>query len=453
MNLIGAATVDLKMMPPDTSHKRTAIRGSLLHFLSAPDPDPELVVPENSYEYYEDGLLIIEDGLVEFCGAYPENFEKIDAHTQIIDHSGKLLMPGFVDTHLHYPQTDIIASDGRSLLDWLNTYTFPAEGRFKDPEYAGTVVDFFLDELIRNGTTTAMVMPTVHPHSAEIFFQKCAELGLRMVCGKIMMDQNAPDCLLDTLQTGGESSKRLIEKWHGKKRLSYAVTPRFAITSSEGQLKKAGELLQAYPDVYLHTHLSENQEEIDTVARLFPWSKSYLDVYDHFGLVGEKSVFAHSIHLDEKDYRLLSEKRAAISFCPSSNLALGSGLFNMAAAETFNIRLGIGTDVGGGTSFSMFKTLSDAYKVLQLRGQHLSSLKAFYLATLGGAKSLSLDDIIGNFQPGKEADFIVINWDATPLLSRRIQSAKTLEEKLFILMILGDDRAISFTHVMGKKWQ
>lgn len=424
-----------------------AIRGNLLHFIASPFEQGE----KDCYEYIEDGLLIIDQGRFKAYGPYSELKSALPSKTTMIDNTGKLILPGFVDTHLHYPQTDIIASYGKQLLEWLETYTFPREGMFSDPEYTASVVDFFLEELLRNGTTTAQVMPTIHHQSAEIFFQKCQEKNLRMISGKVLMDRNAPDYLLDPVGGGIEESQALIEEWHQKGRLLYAVTPRFAITSTDEQLKRSSELLNQYPGLYLHTHLSENKDEIAFVEELFPWSKSYLDVYDHFGLLTDKATFAHSIHLDQKSYHDLAENKAAVSFCPTSNLFIGSGLFDLETTTKSKIKIGIGTDVGGGTSFSILRTLGEAYKVLQLKGQPLSPLKAFYLATLGGATSLSLEDKIGNFERGKEADFIIINTNGTPLIERRMNETQTLQEKLFVLMTLGDDRSIDATYVMGKK--
>jgi len=427
--------------------KKRAIKGDILHFLS----DPNFGTPDQSYQYFENGLLLIEGGLVVDVGPEQILKKKLTDEFEIIDHSGKLILPGFIDTHIHYAQTDIIASHGKQLLEWLETYTFPQEGQFKDPQYAEEVSEFFLNELLRNGTTTAQVFCTVHPHSADIFFEKSHSKNLRMIAGKVMMDQNAPDYLRDTPQQSYDESLLLINKWHQKDRLLYAITPRFAVTSTAAQLEKAGSLMQVAPNLYMHTHLSENVNEIKLVSELFPWSKNYLDVYDHFGLVTSRSTFAHSIHLSETEYLRMSETGAAISFCPTSNLFIGSGLFNLEKVSAQNISVGIGTDVGGGTSFSMFQTLAEAYKVLQLNGQNLSALHAFYLATLGGAASLKLDSMIGNFDTGKEADFTVINYGATPLMERRLQFAETLDEKLFALMILGDDRSIDATYILGEQ--
>ncbi len=423
-----------------------AVRGSIFHFLTSPFTSDE----SESYQYFEDGLLFIQSGYVHKVGAYDDLKNELQPETELTEYQDGIILPGFIDSHLHYPQTDIIASYGEQLLTWLETYTFPCEGKLKDPEYAESVVDFFLTELLRNGTTTAQVMPTVHKHSAEIFFKKAEERNLRMICGKVMMDRNAPDYLLDTPEKGYEESAELIEEWHGKGRLSYAVSPRFAVTSTEEQLKKTADLLDMRPDLYLHTHLSENRREVSLISELFPWSKDYLNVYENYNLVRERSTFAHCIYLHERNYENLAANKAAISFCPTSNLFIGSGLFDLNKPIKHNVRLSIGTDIGGGTSFSILRTLGEAYKVLQLNSQKLSALKAFYLATLGGAEALCLNEKIGNFVEGKEADFCVLDMQATPLMQRRNSEAKSIEDKLFIAMTLGDDRNIKATHIMGE---
>ena len=297
--------------------------------------------------------------------------------------------------------------------------------------------------------TTAMVFATVHPQSVDAFFDAARERGARMIAGKVMMDRNCPEFMRDTAQSSYDDSKALIARWHGRDRLLYAVTPRFAPTSSERQLELAGRLLDEHPGVYLQTHVAESRAEVAWAAELFPWSRSYLDVYDHFGLVRERAVFAHCIHLDDADRARMGASGAAMSFCPTSNLFLGSGLFDADAARRHGVRLGLGTDVGGGTSFSMLRTQDEAYKVAQLRGSPMTPLSAFYHATLGGARSLYLDDRIGNFSRGKEGDFIVLDPAATPLLARRMKNAPTLPERLFVLMMLGDDRVVAATYLMG----
>ncbi|AJE21846.1 guanine deaminase [Azotobacter chroococcum] len=423
-----------------------AHRAALLHCLA----DPRVVGIERSCQYFEDGLLLVEDGKVAQIGDAASLLPTLPAEVEVVEHRDALIVPGFVDTHIHYPQMDVIASYGTQLLEWLETYTFPAEGRFADPEHARAQARFFLEELLRNGTTTALVFATVHPQSVDAFFEEAQRLDLRMIAGKVLMDRNAPDYLRDDAASGYDESKTLIERWHGKGRLHYAVTPRFAPTSTPEQLELAGRLLREYPGLYLHTHLSENRAEIEWVKELFPERKHYLDVYDHYHLLGARSVFAHGIHLCDDECRRLGESGSAVAFCPTSNLFLGSGLFDLARLEGHGVRVGLGTDVGGGTSFSQLQSLNEAYKVLQLQGQQLDPLKALYLATLGGARALYLDEQIGNLQPGKDADFVVLDYKATPLLARRLEQARSLEEKLFALMILGDDRAVKETFAAGR---
>ena len=427
--------------------KLLALRGSLLHFLRDPGDDASPAAAQ----YFEDGLLLLQDGRVRDVGEARQLLAKLPADTVVKDYSGKLLLPGFVDTHIHYPQTDMIASYGGQLLEWLEKYTFPVERRFADPRHAREVADFFLDELLRNGTTTAMVLGTVHPASVDAIFEASRARGLRMIAGKVLMDRNCPEDLRDTAASGDAQSRALIERWHGRDRLLYAVTPRFAPTSSEDQLRRAGRLLEEFPEVYLHTHLAENRDEVAWVARLFPSCRGYLDVYDSFGLVRPRSVFAHCIHLDDAERRRMAERGALAAFCPTANLFLGSGLFDLQAAQQCGMAVGLGTDVGGGTSFSMLRTMHEAYKVAQLRGQRLSPFRALYLATLGGALGLGLGDKIGNFAPGKEGDLLVVDLAATPLLERRLRLAKSLAEKLFALIMLGDDRCIAATYALGRE--
>ncbi len=430
------------------SAEKKIIKGSVLHFIDNPDGEDN----GKAYQYFENGAIVVDNGHISAVDAYDEIKKSIPEHAEIHDYTGKLILPGFIDTHLHYPQTDIIASYGKQLMEWLEKYTFPEERKFENVEYANSVADFFLDELLRNGTTTAQVMSTVHMHSADILFRKSQERNLRVITGKVMMDRNAPEYLLDDPIKGYEESLELINRWHGKDRLLYAVTPRFAITSTEKQLEKSADLLTTAPNLYLHTHLSENKNEIAFVAELYPWSQDYLDVYNKFGLVTNRSTYAHSIHLSDQNFEQMAEKSASISFCPTSNLFIGSGLFNLQKPVDTGVKVGIGTDIGGGTSFSILKTLGEAYKILQLKGQSLSPLKAFYLATQGGAESLCLTDKIGNFETGKEADFIVLNLDSTPLIKRRMEFTDTIEERLFVLMMLGDERSIDATYIMGEKW-
>jgi guanine deaminase len=426
-----------------------AFRADILHLLGDPG---EILNHETSeqIEFIQDGLLVIKDGLVAEIGPAETLVETLPQNCKITEYPGQLIIPGMIDTHVHYPQSDMIASYGEQLLTWLETYTFPTESQFSDHAHARDVAGFFLNELLRNGTTTALVFGTVHPESVDAFFEEAEQRNLRMIAGKVLMDRNCPDYLQDTPETAYADSKKLIEKWHGKDRLLYAVTPRFAPTSSNEQLAKAGQLLEEYPDVYLHTHVAENMDEVAWVRELFPESRSYLDVYHQHKLLKPRSVLAHCIHLDGEDKQCMAETGAAAAFCPTSNLFIGSGLFDYEDLNKHDVRVGLGTDVGGGTSFSLMETGSEAYKVTQMLGKKLSAFQALYLATLSGAKALYLDDKIGNFEVGKEADFAVLDFAGTPLMERRTQHCQNLHEKLFSLIMLGDDRAISATYVMGE---
>jgi len=424
-----------------------AYRGALFHLTE----DPALVGADASHQYEADGLLVVEDGHVQRAGAYADLVGTLPAGTEVTDHTDGLIVPGFVDTHIHYPQFDMIASYGEKLLDWLNRYTFPEEAKFADPAHAAECAEFFLDELMRNGTTTALVYGTVHKGAADALFEAAHKRDMRIAAGKALMDRNVPDAVRDTAESGDSDSRALIEAWHGKGRLMYAVTPRFAPACSDDQLTRAGKILQDYPDVLMHTHLSENADEIAWVKELYPDADGYLDVYARFGLLTDRSVFAHCIHLNGEEYQRMAEADAAIAFCPTSNLFLGSGLFSLKEAEKYGVKVGLGTDVGAGTSFSLLETLDEAYKVCHLKGHKLDAFKAFYLATLGGARALNMGDKIGNFEPGKEADFLVLDLAPTPLLARRLKTCKNIEETLFVLAMLGDDRAIAHTYIMGEQ--
>lgn len=422
-----------------------AFRSSILHFLKQPVQRHD----SSSYQYIEDGLLLIENGKIKKVGAYKDLCAAIPAGVPVIDYTNFMIMPGFIDTHIHYAQTEVIASYGNQLLEWLDTYVFPVEGKHEDRKYAQQVANFFKDELLRNGTTTAAIYSTVHRDATDALFECFANANMRVITGKTLMDRNAPKFLLDNPESAYADSKYLLEKWHGKERLAYAVTPRFAPTSTEAQLQIASRLLKEFPSVYLQTHLAENKNELLWVKELFSWSKNYTDVYDHFNLLGSKTLLGHGIYLSDQEFQRLTETKSVIVWCPTSNFFLGSGLFNLEKARKYKTRISIGTDVGGGSSFSMFRTLSEAYKVAALQQTSLSPLESFYYLTLGNAAALSLDDKIGNFENGKEADFVVLDIHSTPLLNYKMNNAKTLEEKLFNLIILGDDRAIQATYIYG----
>ena len=421
-------------------------RGTIMHCLS----DPGEAADPAAIQVIEDGLLVVDEGNVVETGAAGTLLGKY-AGADIADYSGKLIVPGFIDSHVHFPQVDIIASHGEQLLDWLERYAYPGEMKFADADYARAAAEFFCDELLRNGTTSAVVFATVHSQAADAIFAAAERRDLRLVAGKVLMDRNSPAALSDDPQSAYDDSRALIERWHGRGRLGYAITPRFAVTSSEEQLAAAGKLADEFPDTWVHTHLAENEAEIAEVARLFPWSDSYLDVYDRYGLVRERSVFAHCLHLSDADRRAMHDKGAAAIFCPTSNLFLGSGLFDLRAMQDAGVRVGLATDVGGGTSLSMLRTMAAAYKVLQLRGQNLPAARALFLATLGNATALGIDEYVGNFAPGKEADFAVLDPAATALSERRTAELETAEEKLFALIILGDDRHVAATYVRGER--
>lgn len=429
------------------SHSIKAIRGPMLDIAKVIEDPTEI---EQHVRYLDDGLMLVEAGKIKWVGAWEDGHTQIPPSVRVRHYQGKWIVPGFIDTHIHYPQTEMVGAYGEQLLEWLNNYTFPTEARYNDPDYAREMSRFFIRQLVRNGTTTALVFCTVHPESVDALFGEAEKINMRLIAGKVMMDRNAPANLLDTAESSYAETKALIEKWHERGRLLYAITPRFAPTSTPEQLAMAGKLKAEYPAVYLHTHLSENHDEVEWVKSLFPEHENYLAVYHYYGLTGPKSVFAHSIYLDDSEWRCLAQTDSAIAFCPTSNLYLGSGLFKLQRAWQHKIRVGMGTDIGAGTTFNMLQTLNEAYKVMQLQSHRLSAFEAFYLATLGGAKALSLDGKIGNFDIGKEADFVVIDPCSTPLQQLRYDSSMSLSERLFMLMTLADDRSIYRTYVDGR---
>ena len=422
-----------------------AIRSSVLHCLR----DPGLAGDATAVEYLPDAMTLISDGHIEKMGTSDALLPTLGADVRIHDHRGRILVPGFIDTHVHYPQVDVIGAYGTQLLDWLNRYTFPAETKFADRAFADAAASFFLDRLLENGTTTASVFCTVHPQSVDAFFTASEARGLRMIAGKCLMDRNAPEALLDTAETGYRDSKRLIEQWHGHARSLYAITPRFAPTSSAAQMHAMGALAREHPSTFIQSHVAENRAEIAWAAELFPGHRSYLDIYDHYGLLRDKAIYGHCIYLDDADRARMTAAGAKAAFCPTSNLFIGSGLYDLRQAIEANNVVGIGTDVGGGTSYSMLRTLGEAYKIQQLLGTSLSPAYALYLATLGGAKVLSLDDKLGSITPGKEADFALLDPKATPLLARRTALRDDPLDTFFALMTLADDRAIAATYANG----
>ena len=410
-----------------------------------PVSDPFANGIDASYRYFESGYLAVENGRIIAAGDWSERPDG-----EVIDHGEHaLLTPGFIDTHLHAPQLEMIGSYGGHLLEWLNTYTFPTERKFEDPVHARRVAQAFYDVLLRHGTLTALVFSTIHPEATDIFFEEAERRGFRGIIGKTMMDRHAPEYLLDrSPRDSYDQSLALLKKWHGRGLLRYAITPRFAPTSTPELLEAAGQLKREFPDAWMHTHISENQNEVRWVQELFPEAE-YADVYDRYGLLDERAVLAHGVWLTAEELHLLSQRGARIAHCPNSNLFLGSGLFPLHRVLNAGVVVGLGSDIGAGTTPSMFNAMADAYKVQQVQNVSLSPYHLWYLATLGGARALSLDAETGSLEPGKSADFLVIDLDATPLLSLRTRRAHSLEDLLAGLIFMGDDRAVKRSVIAG----
>lgn len=421
-------------------------RGKLFYF----DKSACVENLSDSYHYFDDGLLVVRDGLVEDAGDYGEVSKRFP-ELRIHNYSQCYILPGFIDAHVHSVQIRAVASYGKELLEWLDNYIFPQEKRFEEAEYAQINTRFFLDQLVQSGTTTAMIYPSVHRTSAEALFEIAAEKNMRLIGGNTWMNRNAPAYLLRSPGVSYDDAVGLIEKWHHHKRLHFAVTPRYAITSSPEALELAARLFHQYDDLYLQTHISENNKEIELVEKMYGNRRNYLDVYDHFGLLSERTFLGHGIHLEDQELDRIAETGTTIVHCPSSNLFLGSGLFNMQVMNEKKITVAMGSDVGAGTGFSMLQTLGDAYKVSALRGNPLDPLQAFYLITLGAARALNLADHIGNFDKGMEADFVVIDAKSNPLIRYRLEETDNLPEILFVFMVLGDERIIKATYIMGKQ--
>jgi len=423
------------------------IRGRLLSFKRA----PLSLTDRESYAYEHDGALLIADGRIAAAGGYAIVKAGAPADIEEIDHRPHLILPGFIDMHMHFPQMQVIASYAANLLEWLNTYTFPEECRFVESDHAARIAAHFYDELLRHGTTTAAAYCSVHKASADAFFAEALKRGMCMVGGKVMMDRNAPQGLLDTPEMGYDETRQVIAEWHGKGRNHVAITPRFAITSTPAQMKATQALAEEFPDLFIQTHLSENHEEIRYTLELFPQAKDYTDIYAHYGLLGPKTLLGHAIHLSDREADALSEAGAVAVHCPTSNLFLGSGLFPMKALMRREkpVRVAVATDIGGGSSYSMLRTMDEAYKIQQLLGERLNPLESFYLMTRGNAEALSMADDIGTLEPGSSADLAVLNAAATPATKLRMETVKTLPEELFLLQTMGDDRAVVETYVAG----
>jgi guanine deaminase len=422
----------------------TVLRGRLLTFTDEPQGRDD----HSSYRYIEDGAVVIGgDGRILMIGEYkPE----AAAHHRVIDHRPHLILPGFIDPHIHFPQMQVIASYAANLLEWLNTYTFVEEQKFGDAAHATRIASRFFDELIRHGTTTAAAYCSVHPQSVDAFFSEAAKRDMLMVGGKVMMDRNAPEALRDTPQRGYDESKAGIAKWHGQGRAQYAITPRFAITSSHEQLEMAEALAREFPDLHIQTHVDENLAEVQFARELYPNLPDYLGIYERYHLLGPKTLLGHCIHLTHRECEVLAETRSVAVWCPTSNLFIGSGLFDHDRLREHGARIAVATDVGGGTSYSMLRTLDEGYKVLQLRSQRLDPLRSFYMMTLGNARAMGLEDRIGSLRAGRDADLVVLDSRATPQMALRMEAVDTLANELFLLQTCGDDRSVVETYVMGR---
>lgn len=423
----------------------TLLRGRLLTF----HREPAGADDDEAYDYIEDGALLVADGLIIASGAHEAVVAQAEG-AEVIDHRPHLMMAGFIDAHIHFPQIQIVASWGSQLLDWLNGYTFPAEAAYAEAPHARAMAGRFCELLTAHGTTTAVAFCSSHRASAEALFAEAQSRNMRMIAGKTMMDRNAPDAVLDTPQSGYDDSKALIADWHGRGRCSYAITPRFAITSSPAQMEMARALATEHPECYVQTHLSENHDEIAYAAALYPEARDYLDVYESHGLLGPKTLLGHAIHLKPREIGAIAEAGAHPVFCPTSNLFLGSGLFDDAGLRAQGIANAIATDIGAGTSYSMLQTLNEGYKILQLQDQKLHALRAFHWITRGNAEVLGLADRIGTLAAGTEADIVVLDARATPAMALRLDRSETLAEELFALQMMGDDRAIVQTYVAGQ---
>ena len=426
----------------------TLLRGRTLSFLRWPENIDDVA----AYRYEEDGGLLIRDGKIIAAGPYAEVEKQAGEGVKKIDHRPHLLLPGFIDTHVHFPQMQVIASYGAELLDWLSNYTFPEETKFANAQHGRRIARLFLDEMVRHGTTTVAAYCSVHKASAEAFFEESHARNMLNIAGKVMMDRNAPEGVLDTPQSGYDDTKALIAEWHGKGRQHVAITPRFAITSTPEQMEMAGVLVKEHPDLHMQTHLSENHAEIAFTRELYPWARDYTDVYEHYGLLGEKSLFGHSIHLSEREADVLSDSGSIAVFCPTSNLFLGSGLFDYQRYRRREkpLRIATATDVGGGTNYSMLRTMDEGYKVIALNGEKLNPFQSFWQMTRGNAEALSVVEKVGTLEEGTDADIVVLDSSATPGVRLRMETVGTLAEELFLLQTLGDDRAVREVYVAGR---
>lgn len=441
MNMAGAGAGDSGVV---------ALRGPLLTFSG----DPFVDGVESTLVHEPDAIVAMDGGRILHAGPAAQVARALPPSVHVQRNGANTLMlAGFVDCHVHYPQAGIVASYGRQLIEWLESYTFVAEQAFADDGHAQAAAAFYVQEILRQGVTTAANFCTVHAHSVDALFEAALPLDMRMIAGKVLMDRHAPAALRDTAQHGYDESKALIDRWHGRGRLGYAITPRFAATSTPEQLLAAATLWREHPDCLLQSHIAENRAEVAWIAELFPEATGYLDVYERHGLIGPRSIYGHGIWLTEQELARCHATGTAIAHCPTSNAFLGSGAFDLARAKGGGrpVRVGLGTDVGGGTTFSMLRTMGAAYAAAQAHGSALSGAHAFYLATRGGAQALHLDDRIGSIAAGMEADLVVLDLHSTPLIEQRMRRAESLEEALFVQMTLADERAVKATYVAGAR--
>ena len=427
------------------SSETTLLLGQTLGFVANPFETPI----QEAVRHERRGAVLVRDGIIAAVGE-ADTLRALHPLARVVDYGNGLIMAGFVDAHVHYPQTAMIASWGKRLIDWLNSYTFPEEMRFSSPSYAAEIANRYLDLTRSHGTTTMVSFCTIHPASVDAFFQAAQDRGQRVVAGKTCMDRNAPDELRDTAQSAYDDSKRLLETWHGVDRLSYAITPRFSPTSTPDQLDALGMLWSEHPECLMQTHLSEQTVEIEWVMGLFPNARDYLDTYEQFGLLGGRGLYGHAIHLTDRERARLKEMGAGLIHCPTSNTFIGSGLFNMAGLMAEGQRVGLATDTGGGSSFSMLRTMAAAYEIGQLRHSPLHAAQLLWLATQGSARSIHMDDKIGNLAPGLEADLVVLDLASTEAIAQRTNRAEDIWEAIFPTIMMGDDRAVRAVWINGK---
>ena len=423
------------------------LRGRLLSFRRAPHSIDDTA----SYLYLEDGGLLIDDGKIVAIGDYSDIKKSAPEDVAEKDHRPHLIVPGLIDLHLHFPQMQVIGSYAANLLEWLNSYTFPEECRFVESAHAQRIATHFYDELLRHGTTTAAAYCSVHKTSADAYFAEAMKRNMLMVGGKVMMDRNAPQGLLDTPEVSYDETRAVIADWHGKGRNHVAITPRFAITSTPQQMQAAQALAQEFPDLFIQTHLSENLDEIKYTCELYPEATDYTDIYVRYGLMRDTTLLGHAIHLSEREADVLSETGAVAVHCPTSNLFIGSGLFPMKKLQRREkpVRIAVATDIGGGSSYSMLRTMDEAYKIQQLLGERLNPLESWFLMTLGNAQALSMASRIGTLDVGTDADITVLNASSTPAMALKMEVVNSLTEELFLMLTMGDDRTVSETYVAG----